>query len=552
MPQTLRTEVVIVGGGPVGLSGALYLAAQGVKSVVIDDRPFGQLPSVKSNHVSARSMERFRELGLAGDIRRAGLPVDYPHDVSFRTRLVGQELTRIVIPASRDRFTAREGVDVDWATPEPPHRINQTFLEPLLRERVASNPWIEFLDQTRFTSYEQTDDGIIALGRNKGGEALEVWGHYLIGCDGAKSSVRKCIGAKLHGDPVIQHVQSTAVFAPHLYDHAPGSPAWGYYISNADRSGHIYAIDGRGTFLVHNHLSQDEFDNETVDRHWSIRQILGVGEDFEYEVVSQEDWVARRLVAERFRDGRAFIAGDAAHIWVPYAGYGMNAGIADVLNLSWLLAARIAGWGLTGILDAYEAERLPITDQVSRFAMNHAQQVTGARSVLPENIEGEGEDADMARQGYSDEVYALNVQQFAAEGLNFGYNYSKSPIISYDGSSAPAYSMGEYSPSTVPGCRLPHAWLNRGSLYDDLGSGYTLLVRDSNTNVAPLVEAAVEAGVPLKVVQLGKDYLRNDVGWNLLICRPDQHVAWRGLGLPSCPSALVDLLAGGVSYSVGP
>ena len=159
---------------------------------------------------------------------------------------------------------------------------------------------------------------------------------------------------------------------------APHKPAWMVLSLNPRRSGTTVAIDGHDRWLVHNHLKPDEPEFDSVDRDWAIRAILGVDERFEYEILSKEDWVGRRLVADRFRDRRVFICGDAAHLWMPYAGYGMNAGIADAVNLCWQLAAHLNGWAPASILDAYEAERQPITEQVSRFAMDHATRHDGA------------------------------------------------------------------------------------------------------------------------------------------------------------------------------
>src|SRR5262249_42160919 len=153
--------------------------------------------------------------------------------------------------------------------------------------------------------------------------------------------------------------------------------------------------------------------------------------DFSYEVISREDWVGRRLVADRFRLGRAFICGDAAHLWVPYAGYGMNAGIADAADLSWLLAATLHGWADQRILDAYERERQPITDQVSRFAMEFAARVTKHRRATPPEIEWPGPEGDEVRARVGRQAYELNVAQYCCGGLNFGYYYDSSPIIAY-------------------------------------------------------------------------------------------------------------------------
>lgn len=542
-------DVIIVGAGPVGLVAAMDLDARGISVILVEQRPFLQPPSVKCNHVAARTMERFRRLGVASQVRAAGLPADYPHDVAFRTTLTGRELTRIPIPPPEERYTSTAGPDTKWATPEPPHRINQTFLEPLLVRHVAGLPHVTLLNATRYESLTQDGDGVSATVSGLGDADRRVLrASFLIGADGGHSAVRRQIGAKLQGDAVIQHVQSTCIRAPGLYDLMPGRRAWGYYAYNSRRKGHVYAIDGRETFLVHNHLAPEEAASGSADRDWCIRAILGVDDGFQYEVVSREDWVARRLVADRFRDGRVFIAGDAAHLWVPYGGYGMNAGIADVLNLTWTLGAILGGWAGPAMIDAYEAERLPITAQVSKFAMSHAERVIQNRHAVPDNIEDGTREGELARAAFGRRAYDLNVQQFAAAGLNFGYSYDSSPIISYDGEPAPEYTMGSYTQATAPGCRAPHFWLEPGvSLYDRLGHGYTLLRLDQNVDAEPLSAAAAAAGMPLEVIDVPVGAAPAEYKNALVICREDQHVAWRGDAVPADSAALVDLLRGAVT-----
>jgi hypothetical protein len=262
-------------------------------------------------------------------------------------------------------------------------------------------------------------------------------------------------------------------------------------------------------------------------------------------VISKEDWVGRRLVATRFRDRNVFIAGDAAHLWVPYAGYGMNAGIADALNLSWLLGARLQGWGDESMLDAYEAERQPITEQVSQFAMEHAAKMIKARRAVPANIEADDAAGEQARREVGQEAYALNVQQFCCAGLNFGYFYRGSPIIVEDEEQPPAYTMGGFTPSTVPGCRGPHFWLADGrSVYDAFGAGYTLLRFDAGVEVSALKRAAQERGMPLAVVDVEGVEVPEGYRHRLVLCREDQHVAWRGDAVPAGVRALVDKLCG--------
>ncbi|WP_426958048.1 FAD-dependent oxidoreductase [Muricoccus radiodurans] len=544
--QELHTDVLVVGGGPVGMTLAMDLASRGVQVLLAEMRGPGEPPSVKCNHVSARSMEVFRRLGVAQALRDAGLPADFPNDCAYRTTSTGIELSRIPIPCRRDRYTATGGPDTWWPTPEPPHRINQTFLEPVLFDHLVRTPGVRVLNRTVVEGFEQDRDGVRATLRNlDGGETPTAASRYIVGCDGGRSTVRRAIGAKLEGTPVVQRVQSTLIRAPELLS-MMGDPAWMTLSLNPRRSGTVVAINGRDEWLVHNHLHEHETEFDSVDRDWAIRTILGVGPEFRYEVISQEDWVGRRLVADRFRDRRAFIAGDAAHLWIPYAGYGMNAGIADAVTLSWQMAAAIRGWAPEGILDAYEAERRPITEQVSRFAMGHALAMMRQRGGVPANIEEPGPEGDAARAKLGQEAYDLNVQQYCCGGLNFGYFYPDSPVIAGDGAEAPAYTMYDFTPSTVPGCRTPHLWLKDGrSLLDAVGPGYTLLRLDPALDTTGLEEAAARVGMPFTVLDLNAEDARA-AGYDhkLVLSRPDWHVAWRGDAPPADPSALMDRLRG--------
>jgi 2-polyprenyl-6-methoxyphenol hydroxylase-like FAD-dependent oxidoreductase len=491
-------------------------------------------------------MEIFRRLGLAEKVRNAGLPADYPHDISYRTTFTGPELARIPIPCRRDRFTRTDGPDCNWPTPEPPHRINQIFLEPILFEHAAVQPRIHIINRTSVEDVMVQDTSAdVTLRDLETGAVRRLSCRYLIGCDGARSVVRKAIGAELTGDAVVQRVQSTFIRAPDLIDRQQHASAWGTGAINPRRSGMVYAIDGRERWLVHNYLKPAEADFDSVDRDACIRTILGVGADFSYDIISREDWYGRRLIANKFRDRSAFVAGDAAHIWVPYAGYGMNAGIADAMNLSWLLAAHLNGWAPASILDAYEAERWPITSQVSRFAMSHAEAEIRRRGAVPDDIEDAGSQGDLARREVGRLAYEINVQQYACAGLNFGTYYDRSPVIAYDGAEHPAYTMNSYTPSSVPGCRTPHLWREDGSsLYDAMGPEFTLLRFDPAVDVAELEAAARKRGVPLKILDIERPNTAIFYDGGLVLSRPDQHVAWRGDRLPADPLALIDRVRG--------
>jgi hypothetical protein len=407
-------------------------------------------------------------------------------------------------------------------------------------------PGARYLNRVKVAGLTQTADAVTAEAEDlDSGESLLITADYLIGCDGPASSIRRAIGARLTGDAMIGRTQSTYIRAPALARMMQAEPAWSTQSLNPRRSANMFAVDGRETWLIHNYLRADEPDFAAVDRDRCIRQILGVGPDFAYDVLAQEDWIGRRMIAGRFRDRRVFICGDAAHIWVPFAGYGMNAGIADAMNLSWMLAGVLQGWASEAILDAHEAERWPITEQVSRYAMNTSASLARARAEVPAAIEEPGPNGDAMRKSLGRTMAELNVPQYCCGGLNFGYFYDRSPIIAYDGEAPPPYTMYDFTPSSVPGCRTPHIWLRDGqSLYDALDPGFTLLRFDRSVAVDSLIGAAKKRGLPLAVLDVESDEAASLYAHKLLLSRPDQHVAWRGNAAPDDPMSLIDLVRG--------
>ncbi len=545
-PRTIKTPVLVVGGGPVGLTLAMDLAWRGIDVLVAERRAADAPSSAKCGQISARSMEVFRRLGLAPALRGVGLPADYPNDIVSATSVTGIELSRVPIPARGERGPGATGPDASWPTPEHTHRVNQIFFDPVMLAHARAQRHIRLLNRAEVTELAQHEHGVAANARDlDSGERYSIECAYLVGCDGANSMVRKAIGAEFVGNPLVQRVQSTYYRAPALMKKLPGKHAWNFLSFNPRRCGSTMAVDGRETWNTHNFLYRGETDVDAVDRDWALRQILGVGADFEYQIISTEDWVARRLVADKLCDRRVFICGDAAHVWIPHGAYGMNAGIADAANLAWKLAARLKGWGAPAILDAYHAERQPITDQASRLITEIAQRVMMLRREINEDIERQDAVGEAARARIGKEAYALDVEQQCCGGLNFGYYYDGSPIISYDGEQQPAYTMGTFSSSTVPGCRAPHLWLEaRRSLYDALGPDYTLLRFDPAVQVAGLLDAAAKRSVPVAVLDVDAPQARDIYRYNLVLVRPDQHVAWRGDKAPAAPLELIDLVRG--------
>ena len=561
--RAVDAQVTVIGAGPVGLTLAMDLAQRGIDVVVVESRSEDQPADAKCNTVAARTMEVFRHLGVADAVRAAGLSDDFPTDVLYCTSVAGEELTRITQPSRNERMaegthSAPGYLDSHWPTPEPVVRVSQLYLNPILHRHARTFERITLLPETTFVSYEDASHedvggSVVTTCESSAGEPLTINSRYLIGCDGGASSVRKQMGVRLRGDAEIAKFRSSLVRSRAIKDLFPGKPAWMAWALNPRATGTVVAIDGEALWLIHRGLSSSgEFDS--VDRDQSIRDVLGVGEDFTWEVVHHQDWTARRLVAERFRAGNVFLCGDAAHIWVPFAGYGMNAGIADGMNLSWMLAAVMNGQADERILQAHERERHPITEQVSKLAMGKALEYMerAGRRAIPKAIEKRHIVGRILRKRIGKRLYGINAPQFACEGLNFGYYYDNSPIIQYDGAAAPSYDMGSHTPSSVPGCRMPHFWIDRDtSLYDALGSDYTLVSFDAAIAADALVEAAQRRGFPLTVLNCEVPDESEWLQTKLILVRPDRHVAWRDDALPDDADRLLDVLTGRINSSPG-
>ena len=190
MQRNMEATVLIVGAGPVGLSLAMDLAWRGIDVLVAETRAPGEPPNVKCNHVAARTMEIFRRLGVARAVRDAGLPPDYPNDVAYRTTFIGTELTRIKIPCRAERYTSKDGPDTRWPTPEPPHRINQIYLEPVLFAHASAMDKVRILNRTEVTGFVQDEAGVSAEARDlDSGDEIAFRCAYMIGCDGGRSDI---------------------------------------------------------------------------------------------------------------------------------------------------------------------------------------------------------------------------------------------------------------------------------------------------------------------------------------------------------------------------
>ncbi|MFC4950019.1 FAD-dependent monooxygenase [Pseudonocardia sp. GCM10023141] len=504
--------ILIVGAGPTGLTLAIDLARRGVACTVIEattERPVNP----RCNTTSARSMEIFRRLGVADEIRRAGLPEDFPTSIQYRTTLRGEELFRLDQPSSGEILAGkgREG----WSTPEPQHRISQIYLEPILERYAQGIPGLEVERGSRLVELRQFEDRVESVVESEGATRV-LRCDYVVGCDGAHSDVRRQLGIRYQGVEALQNFVSTFVRSPDLGRLAARDRAWTYW-TYGRRLASLIAIDGADLWLNHVAFPPDH-DTEGEDPEQLLRE--AVGGPVEHEVLGTVRWTGRQLVAQRYREGRVFLSGDAAHIWIPVGGFGMNTGIQDAATLGWMLAAVHHGWAPPELLDAYELERKPIGEQ---FASAVASAARASLVAASPDIHLSGAEGERARAALAARLAVTEPHRYSPDGFSFGYHYAGSPLV-VGGEAQEAISMGGYPDRAQVGFRLPHAWLDDGRpVLDVLGPDFTLLRTDETTDVQLWVDAAQELGVPLVVVDLPGSHPTP-----LLLVRPDQHVAWMG------------------------
>ena len=532
--EIARIPIAIVGGGPVGLMLALFLDFYGVRSVLFNTEETTRWHP-KGSTEGSRTMEHFRRLGLAEQIRRLGLPADHPTDVAYFTRFAGFELARFRMPSASEAMRMVAEAPKTDQVPEPIHRANQMYVERFLFDYAKTRPNIVMRFGWHVENFKQDNEGIQLTAVHKRG--TQEWrAQYLVGCDGGRSLARRTLGIKFRGEAGLEQryfggrMFSTYVRAPALYRNFLGHRrAWQYWVVNPDIRSSLIAVNGRDEFLFRTRAqepNQPPADAVVAD---AMRRCAGAEVDM--EIVAHEPWTAgMALVAERFGDGRVFLAGDAVHLFTPTGGFGMNTGIDDVSNLSWKLAATLQGWGGDDLLASYEIERLPIalrnTDAARQLTAN-----IGETDVDPA-IEQDTPAGEAARRAAC-EMLAHFKEQFASIGVQLGARYDGSPIISADGP-APADNLVRYTPTSIPGGRAPHVWLDAqrtygSSLYDQLGEGFTLLRLGPHApDVWEMIEAATKCKIPFKVVDIPDADGRDLYGCDLAIVRPDQYVAWRG------------------------
>jgi 2-polyprenyl-6-methoxyphenol hydroxylase-like FAD-dependent oxidoreductase len=533
-------DVLIIGAGPVGLTLAYDLGRRGVCCTLIEQKPAPQfLP--KMERCNARTMEIFRRLGLAARIRAAGLPADVPMDVYVALSMIEPPLLRLPYPSVAEAEATIAAGD-DGSQPREPYQlISQYTLEPLLQRALERWPTVTVRYGYECLAMAQDEAQVTAQIRSVvDGSTETLRASWLVGCDGGASLVRKQVGIPLRGEGDLLRLTQALYHCPDLYDRLPIGDGPG-------RGRHYHMADDQATFLI----MQDS------TRHWTLHAVVerpedmkaqferAIGQPVPYEMLYAAPWKQNLLLADRYRAGRVFLAGDAAHLVIPTGGLGMNTGIGDAIDLSWKLHATLRGWGGPDLLASYEIERRQVGDRnvgASRYASLGRRRW---RSQYRPDIR----DHTPAGQATRDRVAQMaDLEQRKSNemlGAELSYRYVGSPII-WEEPGGPEHLFREYIPTTWPGARLPHVWAApQQSVHDLIGDGYTLLRLGSQAPRTDAFEQALHAsGAPLTVLDLDLPAVRDIYGHDLLLLRPDLHVAWRGQRPPQDPAAIAACVTG--------
>jgi 2-polyprenyl-6-methoxyphenol hydroxylase-like FAD-dependent oxidoreductase len=531
------THVIVAGGGPVGLAAAIELGRRGISCLVIEPRTTVSQARPRCKTINVRSMEHLRRWGIAGRLReRAPLAPSWSQDVVFCTSLAGRELSR---------FTGVLGLVHDGDRfPELGQQAPQYVLEELLREVVRELPACTLATGVAVTGVEQDAAGVRVTVAGGAGQQAVVSGRYLLGCDGPRSTVRECIGAAYVGGQALRPNFGMVFRAPGLWQHVRHGPAVHYWIINPDAPALVGPLDQADTWWI----IAFGVDRDTSDLE--ARRIIdaAAGTPTGAVVVSTDPWTARMQIADHMRQGRVFLAGDAAHLNPPFGGHGLNTGLGDAVDLGWKIAATLDGWAGPALLDSYEIERRPIQERVIREATANMQ-VTSPELVAG-NLDQDDAAGAAARRAAGARIQATKRAEFHALELVLDVRVSPSPVIADDAPAAGPAAAGPAAGSPaaagrgapVAGALLPHAWLESGrSLYDELGDGFTLLTARSGAAPHAMTAAAGTAGVPLKVLEVDEQVLR---GCAFVLVRPDNYVAWTGGGGPYEAAKVIDRVRG--------
>ena len=533
----MKAPVLIVGAGPVGLALAGDLGWRGIPCVLIE-KTNGAITQPRMDLVGVRTMEFCRRWGIADWVRASPYPRDYRQDYIWVSSVTGYEFGREPFPSLDEEPRPPQ-------SPEKRERCPQDMFDPILARFARSFPHVTLRYETELTGFTQGETGVRARVSTPGGEET-IEAQYIVGTDGAASTVRQVLGIAMSGNPALTYTTNAIFRCPDFNRLHDKGEFYRFIIIRPEGTfATIVAINGRDRFRFSIVGSEEKrtYDEAEIRRHI----ITAVGNDFDFEILSIMPWVRRELVADCYCEGRAFLAGDAAHLTSPTGGFGMNMGIQDAVDLSWKLEAALRGWGGPRLLDSYEIERRPVAIRNVREASGNLRRMLSPRDVKPPPEAFEpGPAGHAAREKFGRAYTDMMKREWFSIGIHLGYRYEGSPLIVPDGTPEPEDTVTSYEQTARSGHRAPHAWIAPGvSTLDRFGHGFVLLRFGNDPPDADMLAgAARNAGLPLEIADIANADVAKLYENKLVLVRPDGHVCWRADAMAENPAHLIDTIRG--------
>ncbi len=538
---SVKTEVLVVGGGPVGLALAGDLGWRGRQALLVEQGD-GSIFQPKMDLVGIRTMEYCRRWNIVSGVEEAPYDRDYPQDNVYLTGLNAYELGRQKMPSMR----------ADRPPPESPQkreRCPQNMFDPVLRRFAQAQPTVDVRYRHEMVSFIEDADGVTTTIRDIAADrTYQVRSRYIVGCDGAHSAVREALGIEMRGRGVLTYTTNAIFRCPDFNQLHDKQPGYRYMFVGPDGVwATIVAINGRDMWRMSiiGGLEKRALEEEELTQ--IAYQLMG--KPFLLEMISILPWARAELVADSYGAGRVLICGDACHRTSPTGGLGMNTGIGDAVDLSWKLDALLGDWGGPRLVESYTSERKPVAHRITTFSTGNLQIMKGARSG-PE-IHEESEAGRAARERVGQALNDGLKREWLSMNMHLGNRYLESPVIAYDASEDREAAKAEledaihYRPSSRPGARAPHAWMKDGrSTLDLFGRSFVLLDFGGADDFSGLQRAAKDAGMALEVVSIAEPEIAALYERALVLVRPDGHVAWRGDAPPADVAGLIATVCG--------
>ena len=534
-----RTPVLIVGAGPVGLALAADLGWRGIACILVE-KSNGAIYQPKMDFVGVRTMEFCRRWGIVDWVERSPYPRDLRQDYVWVSAVAGWEFGRQPFPPLAEERAPPE-------SPQHRERCPQDMFDPILARFARSFESVTLRYECELLGFEEREDGVRASLKNAvTGREERIDCAYLVGCDGAASTVREKLGIPMSGNPVLTYTTNAIFRCRDWLDLHDKGPAYRFIIIGPEGTfATIVAINGRDRFRFS--IVGDESKRTYSEDEVRALIMKAVGKEFAFEILSIVPWIRRELVADGYGTERVLIAGDAAHLTSPTGGFGMNMGIQDSVDLAWKLEGMLRGWGGPDLLASYQRERRPVAIRNVQEASGNLRRMLSPRDKRPPpEAFAPGAAGDAARQAFGRRYTEMMHREWFTLGIHLGYRYEGSPVIVPDGTPEPPDDPEHYVQTARPGHRAPHVWLADGSsTLDRFGRSFVLLRLGAAPPTAErLIAAAAAAKLPLAVETLAEPAVAAAYERRLVLVRPDGHVAWRGDCEPADADAVIATVAG--------